>query len=327
MATRTVVASWQANSHPFPPTIEGERFALSVLAMNADGLLTFSQAPEFVNHRNRTRVGVWYWEVGQLPDSMRPAYNLVDEVWCASDHVLASLASPTDRPVRKHPLIIDPPAAPTALRRTDLGLPENRFLFGLAFDYASVARRKNARGLIEAYRSAFGPDDGAGLVLKTINANARSAEAAAVRDAAGSRPDIIFIDDRFDHPSMTALFELLDCYTSLHRSEGLGLSLAAAMAAGTPAIATGWSGNLEFMNDANSILVPYELVEVGPDAEPYAPDSWWAQPDLARAPMRCASSSRTPIAPPSSGVVGKAPSSRRTVPREQPIGSRDDSPR
>ena len=40
-----------------------------------------------------------------------------------------------------------------------------------------------------------------------------------------------------------------DCYVSLHRSEGLGLTMAEAMAVGKPVVATAWSGNLDFMSD------------------------------------------------------------------------------
>ena len=45
-------------------------------------------------------------------------------------------------------------------------------------------------------------------------------------------------------------------------------------------IATGYSGNMDFMNSENSILVPYKLVPVGDDAFPYAEDARWAQPDI-----------------------------------------------
>jgi glycosyltransferase involved in cell wall biosynthesis len=148
------------------------------------------------------------------------------------------------------------------------------------FDYSSVLQRKNPLGLVEAYCRAFGPGDGARLVIKTIHADIWPAAAAQVREAAGDRDDIIFLDGYLDSIEMRALFHLLDCYVSLHRSEGLGLTLASAMAAGTPAIATGWSGNLEFMTPENSILCPYDLVEVGPGADPYPAEARWANPDL-----------------------------------------------
>ena len=62
-----------------------------------------------------------------------------------------------------------------------------------------------------------------------------------------------------------------DCYVSLHRAEGFGLTLAEAMAHGKPVIATGYSGNLTFMNDGNSYLVPYKLTELEEEGGGSAP--------------------------------------------------------
>ena len=74
-----------------------------------------------------------------------------------------------------------------------------------------------------------------------------------------------------------------DCFVSLHRAEGLGLGLAQCKALGKPAIATAYSGNLAFMTDENSWLVPYTMTTVGPDALPYPAGAPWAEPDLEAA--------------------------------------------
>src|SRR5262249_14828130 len=74
------------------------------------------------------------------------------------------------------------------------------------------------------------------------------------------------------------------CYVSLHRSEGLGLTMAEAMAVGKPVIATGYSGNLTFMDDANSYLVRYGMTETPAGCEPYPPGFEWADPDVDHAP-------------------------------------------
>src|SRR5665811_1018703 len=67
---------------------------------------------------------------------------------------------------------------------------------------------------------------------------------------------------------------------SLHRSEGLGLTMAEAMAWGKPVIATGYSGNLDFMTEENSFLVPWTPAQIPVDADPYPAGGTWADPDL-----------------------------------------------
>ena len=55
------------------------------------------------------------------------------------------------------------------------------------------------------------------------------------------------------------------------------------MWAGKPVIATGYSGNLDFMNDDNSYLVDYRLVPIGSGNDPYPAAGTWAEPDSEHA--------------------------------------------
>ncbi len=80
-----------------------------------------------------------------------------------------------------------------------------------------------------------------------------------------------------------ALVAAADCMVSLHRSEGLGLHLAEAMWLGTPVIATRYSGNLDFMNDDNSLLIDFDLVNVEHGEGVYPSSAKWAAPDLDQA--------------------------------------------
>ncbi len=80
-----------------------------------------------------------------------------------------------------------------------------------------------------------------------------------------------------------ALMAACDCYVSLHRSEGLGLTLAEAMGLGKPVIATGYSGNLMFMDEDTSYLVRHDPGVVPAGCEPYPPGIEWAEPDLDHA--------------------------------------------
>src|SRR5690606_26031032 len=91
------------------------------------------------------------------------------------------------------------------------------------------------------------------------------------------------IDHNLSRAELVGLIEACDCYVSLHRSEGLGLTMAEAMLLGKPVIATGYSGNLEFMDRSNSLLVGYDLVPIGRDIPPYPGDLLWAEPSCAEA--------------------------------------------
>jgi hypothetical protein len=52
---------------------------------------------------------------------------------------------------------------------------------------------------------------------------------------------------------------------------------------GKPVIATAYSGNMDFMNVNNSLLVKYELVQLDKDYGPYEKGNLWADPDAEHA--------------------------------------------
>ena len=81
---------------------------------------------------------------------------------------------------------------------------------------------------------------------------------------------------------MRTLMASVDVVISLHRSEGFGLFLAEAMCLGKPVVATGWSGNMDFMDEKSAGLVRYCLVRGGVEAGPYA-GGQWAEPDVDHA--------------------------------------------
>ena len=139
---------------------------------------------------------------------------------------------------------------------------------------------RDSLGLIEAFTTAFVPGEGPVLVIKSINAGQRPAEAERLRLRAAAERDVLLMENYLDTTERDALMALCDCYVSLHRSEGLGLTMAEAMAWGKPVIATGYSGNLQFMTDENSFLVPWVPAVIPAGAEPYPAGGTWADPDL-----------------------------------------------
>ena len=229
----------------------------------------------------RRTAGMWFWEVSAFPDLWDDAFGPLDEVWVASEHVGAAVRSRSPIPVVKLPLAIAPEPSVT-LSREELGLPDG-FLFVFVFDHNSILERKNPLGLIEAFSRAFAPGSGAALTIKAINGDRRPEDRDRLRAAAAGHPDVRLIERFHSSAEQDALIAQCDCYVSLHRAEGFGLTLAEAMWVGRPVIATGYSGNLEFTTPENSWLVDHGMGAIGPGREPYPPDGRWAEPDLEHA--------------------------------------------
>ena len=259
----------------------GEVFDTTVICVNADLTPTVAASvPELLDRSYR--IGMWYWEVEDFPASQHGGFAEVDEVWVATDFVRRAVEPHAPVPVRTLTPPLPQRGPAPSLTRADLGLPE-RPVFLFSFDFLSTAERKNPLGLVEAFTRAFSPGEGPVLVVKSINAHQRPAEAERLRLRAAEHPDVLLMEENLDAVARDALVALCDCYVSLHRSEGLGLTMAEAMAWGKPVIATAYSGNLQFMTDENSFLVPSTQAEIPDGADPYPAGGAWAEPDLDEA--------------------------------------------
>ncbi len=152
--------------------------------------------------------------------------------------------------------------------------------------------RKNPLGLIEAFRAAFDPDEGPALVIKTINGD-RHARASSSGCATPRRPR--------GHPRRrrlprrrrrrTALIVRVRLLRLAAPQRGLRPDDGRGHGAGKPVIATGYSGNLEFMDDGEQPARAGARAGApsGPGHEPY-PDRRATGPsrtsDVAAALMR-----------------------------------------
>jgi glycosyltransferase involved in cell wall biosynthesis len=233
----------------------------------------------------RRMIGYWFWELEHVPLHMRQSIALVDEIWAGSRFVTDAFAAISPVPVRHVPIPIAEPQPSHRGRRDFAVLADvgQRPVLLTVFDHLSVTERKNPAGVIEAFRRAFAPDEGPLLIIKTMNGHQRWSHHQRVLAAADGRDDIRVWDEALARADQMALVAAVDCVISLHRSEGLGLHLAEAMWLGTPTIATRYSGNLDFMDDDNSLLIDADLVHVEHGEGVYPPTAKWAAPDLEQA--------------------------------------------
>lgn len=255
--------------------------SMNLVCVNADVTEQFAFDAGEAFFLDRYSIGLWWWEVNRFPEQWLGAFRHLDEVWVGSHHVADAVGTVAPLPVVRIPVPVTAPQ-PAELGRSELGLPDD-YLFLFTFDYESVFNRKNPLAVIEAYTHAFDPGSGTALALKCINHEHHPEEHRRLLASAAARDDVVVVDRYMERPEKDAVTAACDAYVSLHRSEGFGFTLAEAMALGKPVIATGYSGNLDYMTPATGYLVDFELVDIGEGSEPYPPDAQWAEPDLDHA--------------------------------------------
>jgi len=125
--------------------------------------------------------------------------------------------------------------------------------------------------------------------LPLAGGDERPEAAALIREELRTRADAlglsrtVLIERSLTDDETKNLVLCCDCFVSLHRSEGIGRFLSEAMYLGKPVIATGWSGNMDFMNPDVACLVSYRLVPVRDGEYPFWQDQMWADPAVDEA--------------------------------------------
>jgi GT2 family glycosyltransferase/glycosyltransferase involved in cell wall biosynthesis len=231
---------------------------------------------------DRYNIAYWAWELPEFPDSWVDRHRFFDEIWCPSEFTRAAIAAKLPKPVLAMPHAIDFPV-PQGDFRKKFGLPARRFLFLFVYDLNSTQERKNPRGVIAAFRKAFPLGGPVGLVVKTHNPERHPEAFAELKAELKDLPDTYLISETLPRTAVYELQQACDCFVSLHRAEGFGLSVAEAMFLGKPVIATDWSGTAEFVNVTNGCPVNYRIVTLDRNYGPYARGQTWADPDLDQA--------------------------------------------
>ena len=227
---------------------------------------------------DRRRIAVFHWELPVVPPRWVSHFDLIDEFWAPSRFIAEILTTATTRPIRlvPHPAIVVPIERSAA--RAALGLPQSRRIILTAFDFRSSSARKNPDGLLRAFRDAFAGDGDAPLLLIKYHREKPGIDdeqIARIRSA----PNVHVMDRSVSQDEVRLIYAASDAFVSLHRSEGLGLNILDMMALGRPCIATGYSGNLDFMSPDNSILIPWTMRRVAAADYPLGAGQWWAEPD------------------------------------------------
>jgi glycosyltransferase involved in cell wall biosynthesis len=259
-------------------------YMFNLVWVNVDQADHFAWSKGKSYFRDHYNIGFWAWETPEFPTEWLPHFQYYNEIWVPSSFVHDIISRQSPVPVVRVPHPVLPREAGPDGRlaaRNALGIPEGAFVFSFVFHFHSSFERKNPLALIKAFKAAFSSEPNAYLVIKCA-AGEKTSGLGMLRQAARDT-NVRVVNGTMSRSQLNALFETSDCYVSLHRSEGFGLTMAEAMTYGKPVIATGYGGNTDFMKPHNSLLIDYELVRLQKDTGAYRKGWLWAEPKVEHA--------------------------------------------
>lgn len=256
------------------------RYRVNLLLANADNLgPLFAALPQgFLD--DAYNIGLWQWELPSFRADWFTSFGAVDEVWTNSEFQRTAFDVVAPVPVVAMRTPVMPEPAPGRQDRRAFGIPADTFAFLCAFDVGSTTVRKNPLAAIDAFVRAFGDAREAVLVVKFHSVRHEPSFVTLLNERTKPHPNIVLIARELTPGEMADLRSACDCLVSPHRSEGFGLNVAEFMALGKPVVATGYSGNTDFLDAETGFPAAFRLVEVESDIGPYQAGNIWAEPDI-----------------------------------------------
>ncbi len=197
----------------------------------------------------RTKYVISYcvWEASELPVSYQRSLALVQEVWTCSEYCLGIINKHHPR-VFRIPHTIEREKAShdvddAIIRRLISFDPHNYYFLCIG---RTLGVRKNLNELVRVFAATATSMPNARLIIKGLPGD-------PILRSRDSR--VFYLPMGFSESQINALYKATDVYVSAHHSEGWGLTLSDAILFGKPVVATGYSGNLEFMTNNNSFLI------------------------------------------------------------------------
>lgn len=225
-------------------------------------------------------IGFWVHEMPTIPSQWARQLEFFDEIWTPSSLCQSAISLSANIPVVKMPYPIESNPINQRMKERAIGKSFDVFNFLAVFDVFSDAERKNPLFVVRAFLDAHAGNPSVRLIMKTRNLDQDKMLAEKLHKIANEHTNFVVLDGYLEPEELAALYEQADAYVSLHRAEGFGLTISDAMSRGIPILTTGYSGNMDFCNAADSRLVAYELRPVGHNRPRYRYDDVWAEPDL-----------------------------------------------
>lgn len=257
---------------------------VAIVHLNPDSwhLLTDDQRAQI--DRAKRRIGYWVWEMEELPTAWQRDFGSVDRIWAPSGYNAQAFAAAKQAPVDVIPHVVPVAGKEIADRlaiRRALALPAERRLILYVFDGASYLVRKNPAALLRAFAASDLAEQGWSLVLKTKHLMDRPGEGRELAALAEATEGVVLLDRSLSSHELSDLVASCDIYASPHCSEGFGLTVAEAMAAGRIVVATDYSGTTQFLDQSCGFPVAAEPWTLEEDFGHYLSGGTWARVDEA----------------------------------------------
>jgi len=282
---RPLLNTTEPFSHHLPEQAKG---GVHFIHCNPPEVLALIRALHPDSYKNNYRIGFWAYELPKAPKEWIEVSHFFHEIWVPSAFVKSALAG-AHCPIKVMPHDVLVSIAAVDPEKGKFSISNDKRTILLAGDLRSSATRKNLRGGLEVFKEAFPVAEATvELIIKLSETTADQAAFLELENIIANRPDIHLIKENLTYEDIISLINSCDVFLSPHRSEGFGLMLAEAIALEKVVLATGWSGNMEFMSCVPEALLPFELVPVEDPAKVYAQQSEqvWADIDIIKAGER-----------------------------------------
>lgn len=223
------------------------------------------------------KIGYCTWESENIPKSWPDVINNdVEELWVPSTFNKIHFARCGVKvPIQVFPHIFYkqnlPPRDEVSIKDSFGNLiPNNKFTYYCIADYIG---RKGIDDLVSCFNDVYDLyGDEVQLILKIHKTNYTKKDKELVISELKEKTSLIgksiyLINDHLSNKSILDIHSLGDCYVSLHRGEGFGLSLYEAVNFNKKIIATHYSGPVDYLTNSH-IKIKYDKVD------------GWAHPDL-----------------------------------------------
>jgi len=238
----------------------------------------------FAREKNKYNIGMLFWEVLGVDKYWVDCMNKMSEIWTSS-HVSANTFKDSGVivPIKviKQPIEIKNEYKPIKIKGF------KGFLFYSIFEWTE---RKNPKMLLKTYWKTFANKNDVALLLKVYQSNFLKDGTKTIKDNIYKwkeelnlkhYPKIFLFLEELSTYDIMRLHKTGNCFVAPHRGEGWGYPQMEAMSVATPIISTNFGGIHKFLNNKNSWLLEYKLINVfGMEhIQWYNSSQLWAEPN------------------------------------------------